>query len=87
MKNKCQDCAEFATDFCGPCNELDEQTTEDTTTADVAFPPTMMPKRLMRRRRDPKVHQMIMVDRRYKEEKYGTPILRKRFRKYIEDPN
>ena len=86
MKNKCQDCAEFATDFCGPCNELDEQTTEDTTTADVAFPPTMMPKRLMRRRRDPKVHQMIMVDRRYNEAKQGKPTLRKSFRKYIEDP-
>ena len=86
MKNKCQDCAEFATDFCGPCNELDEQTTEDTTTADVSFPPTMMPKRLMRRRRDPKIHQMIMVDRRYNEAKRGKPILRKSFRKYIEDP-
>jgi hypothetical protein len=90
MKDKCKDCAEFATDFCGPCNELDEQTTEDmasaTTTADVSLPPTMMPKRLMRRRRDPKVHQMIMVDRRYNEAKHSTPVLRKRFRKYIEDP-
>ena len=87
MKNKCKECAEFATDFCSPCNELDEQTTEDTTTADVAFLPTMMPKRLMRRRRDPKVHQMIMVDRRYNETKRGKPILRKSFRKYIEDPS
>jgi hypothetical protein len=87
MKEKCQDCAEFASDFCAPCNELDEQTTEDTTTADVAFPPTMMPKRLHRRRRDPKVQQIIMVDRRYNEAKHGKPILRKSFRKYIEDPS
>lgn len=85
MKNKCQVCVEWGSEFCKDCDILDEQTTEDTTTADVAFPPTMMPKRLLRRRKEPKIQEIIMVDRRYKEER-GVPVLRKRFRKYIEDP-
>jgi hypothetical protein len=73
---------------CGECinTELDESVEEDTTTASVAFPPTMMPKKLLRRRKEPKVQEIIMVDRRYKEESRGVPILRKSFRKYIEDP-
>ena len=78
MKNpncKCEECR---------C-ELDEQTTEDTTTASVAFPPTMMPKRLLRRRKDPRVEEIVAVDKRYNEAKRGGPVLRKRFRKYIEN--
>ena len=64
-----------------------EQTAEDTTTSSVAFPPTMMPKRLLRRKKDPRVEEIVAVDRRYNEAKRGAPVLRKRFRKYIEDPS
>ena len=64
-----------------------ESVGEDTTTASVAFPPTMMPKKLLRRRKEPRIQEIIMVDRRYKEETRGAPVLRKRFRKYIEGPS
>jgi hypothetical protein len=84
---KCKDCAEWGSEFCKHCDSLDEQTIEDTTTSSVAFPPTMMPKRLLRRRKEPKVQEIVMVDKRYNEAKRGTPVLRKRFRKYIEDPS
>lgn len=87
MKSECKNCAEWGSQFCKDCDILDEQTTEDTTTASVAFPPTMMPKRLLRRRKEPKVQEIVMVDKRYNEAKRGAPVLRKRFRKYIEDPS
>lgn len=87
MNDKCKDCAEWGTEFCEHCDILEEQTTEDTTTASVAFPPTMMPKRLLRRRKEPKVQEIVMVDRRYKESKRGSPVLLKKFRKYLEDPS
>jgi hypothetical protein len=75
---KCKGCAEYGSEFCKICLE------EDTTVASVAMPDTMMPKRLLRRY--PKVQEIIMVDRRYKEQKRGGPVLLKKFRKYIQDP-
>lgn len=87
MKPDCDNCAHWGSEFCNDCDILDEQTTEDTTTASVAFPPTMMPKRLLRRRKDPKVEEIVAVDKRYNEAKRGAPVLRKRFRNYIKDPS
>jgi hypothetical protein len=75
---KCKGCAEYGSEFCKICLE------EDTTVASVAMPDTMMPKRLLRRY--PKIQEIIMVDRRYKEQKRGGPVLLKKFRKYIQDP-
>jgi hypothetical protein len=75
---KCKDCVEYGSEFCKICLE------EDTTVASVAMPDTMMPKRLLRRY--PKVQEIIMVDRRYKEQKRGAAVLLKKFRKYIQDP-
>ena len=85
MKPKCEDCTHWGSEFCEHCDTLDEQTTEDTTTASVSFPPTMMPKRLLRRRKDPRVEEIVAVDKRYSEAKNGAPVLKKRFRRYIED--
>jgi hypothetical protein len=76
---KCKGCAEYGSEFCKFCIE------EDTTVASVAIPDTMMPKKLLRRK-DPRVQEIIMVDRRYKEQKRGAPVLLKKFRKYIQDP-
>jgi hypothetical protein len=76
---KCQDCAEYGSEFCRFCLK------EDTTVSSVAMPDTMMPKKLLRRK-DPKIQEIIMVDRRYKEAKRGGPVLLKKFRKYIQDP-
>ena len=75
---KCKDCVEYGSEFCKICLE------EDTTVASVAMPDTMMPKRLLRRY--PKIQEIIMVDRRYKEQRRGGPVLLKKFRKYIQDP-
>jgi hypothetical protein len=75
---KCKGCAEYGSEFCKICLE------EDTTVASVAMPDTMMPKRLLRRY--PKIQEIIMVDRRYKEQRRGGPVLLKKFRKYIQDP-
>jgi hypothetical protein len=82
---KCKDCAEWGSEFCKDCDMLEEQKNEDTTTASVAFPPTMMPKRLLRRRKHPGVEEIVAVDKRYNEAKRGAPVLKKRFRAYIKD--
>ena len=87
MNDRCKDCTEWGSEFCKHCDILHEQTVEDTTTASVAFPPTMMQKKLLKRRKEPKVQEIVMVDRRYKESTRGAPVLIKRFRKYMEDPS
>lgn len=66
-------------------NDGVKSTDEDTTVASVAMPPTRMPKALLRRRKEPRVEETVVVDRRYKESKTGRPTLRRRFRRHVKD--
>lgn len=62
--------------------EVEEEVVANTT-AGVAFPPTAKFK--LKRRKEPRVQQIIVQDRRYKVEKHGKPILRKSFAQYMKD--
>lgn len=76
---KCSDCIEYGSEFCKICLK------ENTGVSSVSMPDTMMSKKPLKRR-EPRVQEIVMVDRRYKESKRGTPRLLKKFRKYIQDP-
>ena len=71
MKPECKDCAEYASEFCKDC--LQE---EMMTTADAGIPQDT-------KNMGPKFKPKNVTDRRRRKDK--TPVLLKRFRKYMED--